>query len=108
LYKISLKKLEAAKKYITKNLHKKFIVPSSAPYASPILMASKPGGGLRFCMDFQKLNAATQKNQYSLSLITKILDWINYTKIFTKLDIQQGFYYIRLSVESEDLTIFYL
>jgi hypothetical protein len=59
---MSLEELEAAKKYITENLHKRFIVPSSAPYASPILMASKPGGGLRFCVDFRKLNTATQKD----------------------------------------------
>jgi hypothetical protein len=59
---MSLEELEAAKKYITENLYKGFIVPSSAPYASPILMVLKPGGELRFYVDFRKLNAATQKN----------------------------------------------
>jgi hypothetical protein len=56
---MSLEELEAAKKYITENLHKRFIVLSSASYVSPILMASKPGGGLRFCVDFRKLNSVT-------------------------------------------------
>ena len=45
LYKLSLYELKEAREYIMKNLKKGFIVPSSAPYASPILMAKKPGGG---------------------------------------------------------------
>jgi hypothetical protein len=74
LYKIFLEKLQAAKTYLLDNLAKGFIVPSSALYASPILMAKKPGGGLWFCVDFQKLNAVTKKNCYPLPLIDEILE----------------------------------
>lgn len=52
LYKQSVQELEAAQDYIRQNLKKQFIVPSTAPYASPVLMAKKPGGGLQFCIDF--------------------------------------------------------
>ena len=45
LYKMSLEELEAAKEYILENLAKGFIVNSHSPFASPILMAQKPGGG---------------------------------------------------------------
>jgi hypothetical protein len=37
-------------------------------------MVLKPGGELRFYVDFRKLNAATQKNWYSFFLIIKILN----------------------------------
>jgi hypothetical protein len=74
LYKMFLEKLQAAKTYLLDNLAKGFIVPSSAPYASPILMAKKPGGGLQFCVDFRKLNAVTKKNCYPLPLIDEILE----------------------------------
>lgn len=106
LYKMSREELEAAKKYITENLHKGFIMPSNAPFASPILMAMKPGGGLRFCVDYRKLNAATVKDRYPLPLVSEMMDRISRGRIFTKLDIRQGFYRIRLSPESEDLTTF--
>jgi hypothetical protein len=46
LYWITLKELEAAREYILENLNKGFIVLSNAPFASPILMALKPDGGL--------------------------------------------------------------
>ena len=52
LYKQSREELEAAREYVIDNLSKGFIGPSAAPYASPILMARKPGGGLRFCVDY--------------------------------------------------------
>lgn len=73
LYKLSLEELKAAKKYILDNLEKGFIVPSSALYVSPILMARKPNRGLRFCVDFRRLNAITKKDCYPLPLIDKVL-----------------------------------
>jgi hypothetical protein len=106
LYKMSLEELQAAKAYLLDNLAKGFIVPSSAPYASPILMAKKPGGGLWFCVDFRKLNAVTKKNCYPLPLIDEILERLGRARIFTKLDIQQGFHRIRMDPASEDLTTF--
>jgi len=63
LYKHTAEELEAAKQYIQDNLHKGFIAPSGAPFASPILFSRKHDGGLRFCVDYRKLNAITKKNQ---------------------------------------------
>ncbi|KKA22077.1 Gag/polymerase/env polyprotein [Rasamsonia emersonii CBS 393.64] len=66
LYKQSAEELEATKKYIMENLDKGFIEPSNAPFASPILMARKKDGGLRFCVDYRKLNAITKRDRYPL------------------------------------------
>ena len=52
LYKQLWEELEAAYEYVIDNLSKGFIRSSAAPYASLILMAWKPGGGLQFCMDY--------------------------------------------------------
>jgi hypothetical protein len=106
LYKMTEEELRFAKDYIMKNLAKGFIVPSSAPYASPILMALKPGGGLRFCVDYRKLNALTKKDRYPIPLIDELLQRVSKAKRFTKLDIHQGFHRIRMHPDSEDLTTF--
>lgn len=74
LYKMNAEELEAAREYIIDNLHKGFIVPSNAPFASLILMAEKPGGGLRFCVDYWKLNTIIKKDCYPLPLIDEVLD----------------------------------
>jgi hypothetical protein len=70
-----------------RNLSKGFIVPSSSPFQSPILMAQKPGGGLRFCVDYRKLNSLTKKDRYPLPLIDEMLQRVSKAKIYTKLDI---------------------
>jgi len=89
LYKQNAEELEAAKQYLTDNLNKGFIVPSSAPFASPIL-----SGKLRFCVDYRKLNAISKKDRYPIPLIDELMERLNGAKIFTKLDIRQGFHRI--------------
>ncbi|KAI9034720.1 reverse transcriptase family protein, partial [Aspergillus affinis] len=106
LYRYSAKELEAIKAYLVENLQKGFIVPSAAPFGSPVLMAAKPGGGLRFCVDYRKLNSITKKNRYPLPLMDELLDRLGRAKIFTKLDIRQGFHRIRMHPDSVDLTTF--
>jgi len=50
------------KKYINKHLNKGFIRPSILLAAAPILLAKKPGGGIRFCVNYRGLNTITIKN----------------------------------------------
>ena len=106
LYRMSTEELLAVKEYLVDNLHKGFIVPSSAPFASPVLFVAKPGGGLRFCIDYRKLNNLTRKDQHPLPLIDETLARISNAKIFTKLDIRQAFHRIRMDPASEELTTF--
>jgi hypothetical protein len=103
---MSLEELEAAKQYIQENLDKGFIVPSHAPFASPILMVRKHDGALHLCVDYQKLNAITKKDQYPLPLIDELLERLSKAKIFTKIDIRQGFHRIQMHPDSEDMTTF--
>lgn len=64
IYPQSYVKLLALKKYLEQNLRKGFISPSTAPYSSPVLFGVKPNGGLRFCVDYRRLNAITKRNRY--------------------------------------------
>jgi transposase InsO family protein len=106
LNKHSLEELEAMRDYLASNLAKGFIVPSKAPFASPVLFARKSDGSLRFCVDYRKLNALTKKNRYPLPLIDETLARLSRAKIFTKLDIRQAFHRIRMDPKSEELTAF--
>jgi hypothetical protein len=69
LYTMSELELKALKKYLTENLVKGFIRPSSSPVSSPVIFMKKPGGGLRFYIDYRKLNEITIKNYYLIPLI---------------------------------------
>ena len=106
LYRMTTEELAAVKEYLLENLHKGFIVPSSAPFASPVLFVSKPNGGLRFCVDYRKLNSIIKKDQHPLPLINETLARIANAKIFTKLDIRQAFHQIQVDPTAKELTIF--
>jgi hypothetical protein len=106
LYSMSTEQLVALKEYLTENLQKKWIVPSSAEYGSSVLFAKKPNGGFRLCVNYRKLNARIRKNTYPLPLIGKTLERISCARVYIKLDIRQAFHRIRISEESENLTIF--
>ena len=69
LYGMSRGELLVLKKYLEENLSKGFIRASRSPVASPIIFVKKPGGGLRFCVDYRKLNEITVKNRYPIPLI---------------------------------------
>ena len=94
LYKMSPEELDAVKRYLDSHLAKGFIQASSASYSLPVLFVKKPGGGIRFCVDYRRLNAITKKDCYLIPLIEEILAQLEGAKYFTKIDIHQAFYQI--------------
>ena len=94
------------KEYLEEHLKKGFIMPSQAPFTSLVLFAAKPDGGLRFYVDYRKLNAITKRNRYPISLIDKVLGRIQGCKYLTRLDIITAFKKLRIHLESEDFTTF--
>ena len=71
-----------------------------------MLFVQKFNRNLRFYIDFRKLNSFTKKNRYLLLLIEKTLTRILKAKIFTKLNIKQAFYKIRINLDLKKLTTF--
>lgn len=106
LYNMSREELQVLKKYLDENLGKGFVRPSSSPAASPVLFVRKPGGGLRFCVDYRGLNALTVKNRYPLPLVNETLARISRAKYFTKLDIVAAFNKLRMAQGEEWKTAF--
>jgi hypothetical protein len=100
------KELREVKRYLDDNLDKGFIVASAAEIASPVLFVRKSNRGLRFYIDYRKLNGLTKKNKYPLPLIDETLARLEHAKFFIKLDIRQAFHRIRMKEEDEDLTTF--
>ncbi|USP73296.1 Reverse Transcriptase [Curvularia clavata] len=106
MYPISPEHDAELKEYLRKNLKKGFIRPGSGPMASPILFVKKPNGKWRLCVDYRRLNAVTRKNRYPLPLITELMDRLQGAKWFTKFDVREGFYRIRIKEGDEWKTAF--
>ncbi|EED12060.1 gag/polymerase/env polyprotein, putative [Talaromyces stipitatus ATCC 10500] len=96
LYPLSRAELEVLQYYLQENLKKGFIRPSKSPAASPILFVPKKDGTLRLCVDYRGLNKVTIKNRYLLPLMGEILDYINGAKVFSKINLKDAYYHIRI------------
>jgi RNase H-like domain found in reverse transcriptase/Reverse transcriptase (RNA-dependent DNA polymerase)/Integrase zinc binding domain/Chromo (CHRromatin Organisation MOdifier) domain len=103
---LSPAELRCIKKWIDEMLDKGFIRESTSPAAAPLLLAAKPGGGVRICHDYRGLNNVTVKNRYPLPLIRETLDALCGAKFYTKLDVVAAFNRIRVAEGHEWLTAF--
>ncbi|GMF21075.1 unnamed protein product [Phytophthora fragariaefolia] len=82
------------------------IRPSSSPWASPVLMIRKPEGGIRFCIDYRRLNALTVKHIYLMPLIDDIQDVLGNARLFSTMDIASGYWNVPMAAESIEKTAF--
>ena len=106
LYNMSHDELLVLRKELTSLLEKDFIQQSKSSAAAPVLFAKKPGGGLRFCVDYRGINAITKKDRYPLPLIKETLNALNSAKWLTKLDVSAAFHKIRIAKGEEWKTAF--
>ncbi|TKA50332.1 hypothetical protein B0A49_13656, partial [Cryomyces minteri] len=106
LYGMSQPELLVLQKYLKENLSKGFIQASSSPAAAPVLFVKKPGGGLRFCVDYRKLNEITVKNRYPLPLVKETLARLSKAKYYSKIDIIAAFNRLRMAHGHEWKTAF--
>jgi len=70
-------------------------VDSESPYGAPILFVPKPHGSLRQCVDYRNLNKLTIQNKYPLRFMDELRDCVVGAKVYTKLDLKDGYHLIR-------------
>ena len=66
----------------------------------------KKDGGLRLYVDYRGLNKVIVKNRHPLPLISETLDRLSGAKVFTKLDLKDTYYRIRIKEGDEWKTTF--
>ncbi|KMQ94326.1 blastopia polyprotein [Lasius niger] len=80
--------------------------PSSSDYASPVVLFKKRDGTHRLCVDYRLLNKKIVRDRYPLPLIEDQLDRLQDTKIFSTLDLKNGFFHMPVEAESVKYTAF--
>jgi hypothetical protein len=101
LYSMTKEKLLMLRKTLTDHFDKKWIRVSKSPAEAFVFFVKKPDGGLRFCVDYRKLNEIIKKDRTSLPLITETLRIMAKTEWYTKLDVSAAFHKIRIKKEDE-------
>ena len=82
------------------------IIPSTSPFASPVLLIQKKDGSWRFCVDYRRLNDITIKNIFPMPLIEEIIEELAGSAYFAKLDMKSGYHQVRMKKEDEYKTAF--
>lgn len=106
IYQLSPAEQKALRDYLDDALRRGIIRESTSPAGAPILFIPKKDGTLRLCVDYRGLNQVTVKNRYPLPLISELLDRLNGAKVFSKLDLKDAYYRIRIREGDEWKTAF--
>jgi hypothetical protein len=106
IHPLSKFELKTLQEFIDENLKTGLIHPSNSPFGAPVLFIKKKDGSLRLCVDFQRLNAITRKDKYSLPLTSELPDTPSRAKVFTKIDLKHAYYLIQIAARDEWKTAF--
>ena len=82
------------------------IRPSTSPYSSNVVLARKPNGDLRFCIDLRRINNNTVPDQFYLPRIDETLDALAGSCIFSSVDLKSGYWQMELDESSKQYTAF--
>ena len=96
LYQMSKDQLLVLRKTFTELLDNGFTQVSNSPTTAPVIFVKKPGGGLRFCVDYRRLNEISQKDSYPIPYIHETLRTIAAAKYISKVDVISTFHHIRI------------
>eukprot|EP00253_Pinus_taeda_P018942 PITA_18942 len=106
MYRLSALENAKIKKQVQELLEKGFIMPSTSPCGSLIILVRKKDGLWRMCIDYQALNKIIIKNSYPLPQIDDLLDQLKEAVYFTKLDFHSGYHQVRVTEQDAWKTAF--
>jgi len=96
VYFFSRNKKEEVQKFVDEHLKKEYIRLSKSPQTLPVFFVDKKDREKHIVIDYRKLNKQTVKNNYSLPLITDLVDSMGNKQVSTKMNLQWGYNSIRI------------
>lgn len=77
------------------------IESSSSPGTSPVVLVKKKDGSWRFCVDYHRLNAISDKDVYPLPRIEETLSRMGNTCVFSTIDLESGYWKVPMQEDAK-------
>jgi hypothetical protein len=93
-------------KEIKRMLDMGVIKESTSPWASPVVLVRRTDGGVRFCVDYRKLNDISLVPNWPLPLIDDCLNTLKSASYLSTMDLASGYWQIPVQKEDQPKTSF--
>ena len=106
--RVPLELKEGLKTKLDEMEHKGIItkVSEPTPWVNSLVVETKQNGDLRVCLDPSDLNKAVLREYHPIPVVDDIVPELNGSDLFTKLDLKDGYWHIKLTEDSSYLTTF--
>ncbi|GJX47392.1 retrovirus-related pol polyprotein from transposon TNT 1-94 [Tanacetum coccineum] len=101
-YKLAPSEMQELSNHLQELADRGFIQPSTSPWGAPVLFVKKKDGSFRMCIDYRELNKLTVKNHYPLPRIDDLLDQLQGSSVYLKINLRSGYH--QLKVRDEDIS----
>lgn len=81
-------------------------VNGPTPWVNPVVIVPKPGNDVRLCLDMRRANEAIVRERFPIPTVDELLQGMNGSTIFSKLDLKWGYHQLELTPESREITTF--
>ena len=81
-------------------------VDGPTPWVSPVCIVPKSDGDIRLCVDMRRANEAVVRERHPIPTVDEVLQNMNESAVFSKLDLKWGYHQIELENKSREITTF--
>lgn len=104
--RLAIPEKEIVEKQIEEWIKEGIVEPCSSEYASPVVVVRKKDGSPRVCIDYRPLNRIIERDRHPLPLIEDQIDKLKDARVFSTLDLKNGFFHVEVDEESRKYTAF--
>jgi len=81
-------------------------VDGPTPWISPLVIIPKESGDIRICVDMRQAHTAVIRERHPIPTVDEVLQSMNGSTVFTKIDLACGFHQLELEEKSREITTF--